>query len=92
MENVTLGGMRYYEKGFAGIGGYGQTGLSTFYEIEFKAVKRAAPTLGYGSISAVNVSVFDARVPTVNGLQWFCQLSANGGYIWKGSWTANAEL
>jgi len=81
---------RYYETGVGRFAGYG-SGVCQ-YEIGFKATKRATPTLVYASISATNVSTFDARNPTVNSLTWYCVVTVTAGFVWDGTWTASAEL
>lgn len=84
---------RYYESGNGAIGGYsGGAGISAYYQLPFKVSKRVIPTLTYAIGSNVNCSVADVRNAAVDSLRWFCQTTAAGGFIWDGSWTANAEL
>lgn len=83
---------RYYEAGSGAIGGYAAASIGAFQWVPFKVSKRAAPTLAYNSLQAVNVSVFDARSANFQGLEWYCELTATGGFIWRGNWTADCEI
>jgi len=84
---------RYYETGYGEIGGYAAGGgTGVYYRIPFKDTKRAAPTLASAALTTVNVSVFDFRDSTVDSGLWYSTAAAGGGLVWKGTWSASAEL
>ena len=84
---------RYYEIGTGNIGSYsGSGGIGFYYILPFKSTKRAAPTLGYSVNSITNVSVYDFRDSTTDSGLWYCTATAAGGLVWKGAWSASAEL
>jgi hypothetical protein len=83
---------RYYEIGAAGLFGHATLGVANGYQLSFKTSKRAVPTLSYSVGTSTNVNVFDIRSATIDGALWYSEPAATGGYIWRGSWTASAEL
>ena len=83
---------RYYETGTAVLAGYSQTGLTNITNVFWKQNKRATPTLGYAAIFTANVSINDIRQPTTDQAEWYAAVTANGGFVWKGTYTASAEL
>jgi hypothetical protein len=84
---------RYYEIGSARFDGYAAAAAQGIgYQHAFKATKRAVPTLTYGSVSVVNASTFDARLPATDSLYWYAAATAAGAVTWSGNWTATAEL
>jgi hypothetical protein len=84
---------RYFEIGAARFDGYAAAAAQGIgYQHTFKATKRAVPTLAYGSVSVVNASVFDARLPATDSLFWYAAATAAGSVTWSGNWTATSEL
>lgn len=81
---------RFYEAGGAVSNAYAAAGNSVSSRVHFRSRKHQVPTLTWTG-SAVNGSVWDARNPTVDGLEWFIQAAATGGTSWSGTWTASAE-
>jgi hypothetical protein len=83
---------RYYEVGSSRVDGYNTAGGQTIVPVAFKATKRTTPTLTYASVTNTNVSTFDALVNDTSSLNWRCVITATGGFVWSGTWTASAEL
>jgi len=83
---------RYYETGSAILAGSSQTGVANAIPVFWKQTKRIAPSLGYGFINTGNVSVYDIRNPAIDRAEWYAEVTANGGFIWIGTYTASAEL
>ena len=83
---------RYYEVGSARIDAYSPAGNGIGYRVQFKQTKRVVPTLTYSVGSAINITVYDARLPTIDGLYWYATANAAGSSTWDGTWNASAEL
>ena len=83
---------RYYESGYGYWNSYQASSAGNHYYIGFRTTKRVAPTLSYTPLTNTNVSVFDARDSTVDGLRWYCVTTAAGTFTWDGRWFASAEL
>ena len=83
---------RYYEAGIGKIAGYGKQANGNATGVYFKVTKRVPPTLTYHVGVTINLAIWDIRHPDVSGAEWFCQTSADTGYVWTGTWTASAEL
>jgi hypothetical protein len=85
---------RYYEVGDGFNSGYNAVGSAIDYRqtVPFKVTKRTVPALSYSVSGASNVSAYDARLPTINSLMWYCTAIASSSWSWLGAWAANAEL
>jgi hypothetical protein len=83
---------RYYERGAAAQYGYSQPGATNAMRFPFKVAKRTTPTMDYVVGTATNVSVYDVINPDPNGFLWRSVSNADGGFIWEGFWSADAEI
>jgi hypothetical protein len=83
---------RYFETGVGRLAGMGAAGVGFSYQLPYKVSKRAVPSLGYAPTTNINVTTFDARDPTADGLRWYCLTTTANPYVWDGVWTASAEL
>lgn len=84
---------RYYEKGEGYISGYAINGIQYANLVQFKATKRRVPNLSYSSTTISGATFWDIRDATTESAKWyFVRTGSDGGFIWYGIWTANAEL
>lgn len=83
---------RYWESGEMYLGGYAGSTHGEYGSIGFKATKRVPPSLSYSISSIANLSVFDVRGPTFQGLFVYGQPTGAGGFYGIGSWYANSRL
>ena len=83
---------RFYETGYFYISGSGSVAnAGCAYVQPFAVPKRATPVMTFQSSSLTNMNG-NALGATMSGFNVFGQNTAVGGYVWSGSFTANADI